>query len=191
MARTLTQSYPELVQKAQHLFWVKGYKAVTAEDLASHLDVSLSTIYNKYTKDMLFMDALDSYVVSLSDPIMCKIREEQQGMVSFRNFFYMLIDALLDKTFPRSCLMVNTVVELRNEQDRVSDIYDRYFGNMRASYLEVLKHAVKKGEIHHPEKLEQYADFLVGIIFGISVLYKVRTREELQSYIDDQLSLIV
>lgn len=191
MARTLTQSYPELVQKAQHLFWVKGYKAVTAEDLASHLEVSLSTIYNKYTKDMLFMDALDSYVVSLSDPIMCRIREEQQGMVSFRNFFYMLIDALLDKTFPRSCLMVNTVVELRNEQDRVSDIYDRYFGNMRASYLEVLKHAVRLGEIKRPEKLDEYADFLVGIIFGISVLYKVRSREQLQAYIDDQLSMIV
>lgn len=190
MARTLTQSYPELVQKAQHLFWVKGYKAVTADDLATHLEVSLSTIYNKYTKDMLFMDALDSYVVSLSDPIMCRIREEQQGMVSFRNFFYMLIDALLDKTFPRSCLMVNTVVELRNEQDRVSDIYDRYFGNMRASYLQVLKYAVEKGEIKNPGKLEEYADFLVGIIFGISVLYKVRSRDELREYIDDQLSMI-
>lgn len=69
MPRTLNNSYPELVQKAQHLFWVKGFKAVTPSDLAKHLDVSLSTIYNKYTKDMLFMDALDNYVVSLSDPL--------------------------------------------------------------------------------------------------------------------------
>lgn len=191
MPRTLAQSYPELVAKAQHLFWVKGYKQVTNEDLAAHLDVSVSTIYNKYTKDMLFMDALDSYVVSLSDPIMCRIRDEQKGMESFKNFFYMLIDALLDKTFPRSCLMVNTVVEMRNEQSRVSEIYDRYFGNMRESYLTVLGTAVEMGEIKHPQKLEEYADFLVGIIFGISVLYKVKTREELQSYIDDQLSMIV
>ena len=70
MARSLNSSYPQLVEKAQYLFWTKGYKSVSAEDLAEHLEVSLSTIYNKYTKDMLFMDALDSYVVSLSDPIM-------------------------------------------------------------------------------------------------------------------------
>lgn len=190
MPRTLSQSYPEMVSKAQKLFWIKGYKQVTNEDLAAHLDVSVSTIYNKYTKDMLFMDALDSYVVSLSDPIMCRIREEQKGMESFTNFFYMLIDALLDKTFPRSCLMVNTVVEMRNEQSRVSEIYDRYFGNMKASYLKVLETAVSKGEIKESHRLEEYADFLVGIIFGISVLYKVKTREELRAYIDDQLSML-
>ncbi len=190
MTRTLNSSYPELVEKAQYLFWTKGYKSVTAEDLSQHLEVSLSTIYNKYTKDMLFMDALDSYVVSLSDPIMFEIRNSKKGMESLRGFFYMLIDALLDKTFPRSCLMVNTVVELRNEENRVSDIYDRYFGNMRASYLVVLQRAIELEELKFPQKKEQYADFLVGIIFGISILYKVKTRDELRLYIDEQLSLV-
>ncbi|WP_146090709.1 hypothetical protein [Aureitalea marina] len=73
----------------------------------------------------------------------------------------------------------------------INRIVDRYFGNMRASYLQVLRHAVEKGEIKHPKKLDEYADFLVGIIFGISVLYKVKSRDELQAYIDDQLSMIV
>ena len=191
MARTLHNSYPELVAKAQYLFWVKGYKSVTPDDLANHLDVSTSTIYNKYTKDMLFMDALESYVVSLSDPIMENLRNSKEGMESLRGFFYMLIDALLDKSFPRSCLMVNTVVELRNEENRVSDIYDRYFGNMRTSYLSVLKRAVKMKEIKYSDNLEKYADFLVGIIFGISILYKIKTREELRLYIDEQLSLVI
>jgi len=190
MARTLNNTYPEFVKKAQHLFWVKGYKTVTAEDLAEHLNVSKSVIYNKYTKDMLFMDALDSYVVSLSDPIMAEIRNSKEGLESLRKFFYMLIDALLDKTFPRSCLMVNTVVELRNEQNRVSDIYDRYFGNMRASYLAVLTQATKMNQIKNPQKVQDYADFLVGLIFGISVLYKIKTKTELHLYIDEQLALI-
>ncbi len=190
MGRNLNHSYPELVAKAQHLFWVKGYKSVTAKDLSEHLDVSLSTIYNKYTKEMLFMDALDSYVVSLSDPIMCQIREANKGIESLRGFFYMLIDALLDKTFPRSCLMVNTVVEMRKEHNRVSDIYDRYFGNMRASYLVALDSAIELGQVKFPQRKEQYADFLVGIIFGISILYKVKSRESLREYIDDQLALI-
>lgn len=190
MAHTLKSTYPELVQKAQHLFWVKGYKSVSNEDLAKHLNVSVSTIYNKYTKEMLFLDALDSYVVSLSDPIMCQIRESKNGMKSLKDFFYMLIEGLLNKTFPRSCIMVNTVVELRKENSEVSDIYDRYFSNMRNSYMTVLKRAVDMGEIKHPEKLEQYADYIVGMIFGISIYYKIKSKEELFRYIDGHLDLI-
>ena len=191
MAHTLKTTYPELVKKAQYLFWVKGYKSVSNEDLAKHLEVSVSTIYNKYTKEMLFIDALDSYVVSLSDPIMCNIRESKEGLQSLKGFFYMLIEALLDKTFPRSCIMVNTVVELRKENNEVSDIYDRYFSNMRASYLTVLKRAVEMDEIKKPEKIEQYADFIVGMIFGISIYYKIKSKEELFLYIDEQLALII
>ena len=191
MPRTLDQSYPEIVDKARELFWIKGYKSVTADELADYLDVSKSIIYNKYTKDKLFVDALDSYIVSLSDPIMSNIRNSEKGLLSFKEFFYMLIDALLDKSFPRSCLMVNTVVELRHEDPRVSDTYNRYFGTMRESYLVVLHRAAELGEVKHTDKIEEYADFLIGVIFGISILYKVKSREELQQYIDHQLSLIV
>lgn len=190
MPRTLNYSYNELVQKAQYLFWVEGYKTVTPEHLAQHLNISVSTIRNKFTKEMLFMDSLENYINNLSDPVIDKIRYSTKGMEAFHDFFHMLIDALYDKTFPRSCYMANTVVELRNENEKVSKLYERYFGNMRDSYITVLKRAIKMKEIKHPERIIKYTDFLMGIIFGISILYKVKLREELKSYIDEQLSLI-
>ena len=190
MPRTLNQSYPELVKKAQYLFWTKGFKAVSNDDLAKHLNVSKSTIYNKYTKDMLFMDALNEYVVQLSDPVLAEVRNSNKGLETFTDFFYMLIDGLLNKTFPKSCLMVNTVVELRNEQDQVTEVYERYFGNMKASYKAVLERAIANNELKYPEKIDDYTEFLLGIIFGLAILYKTKTREELRIYIDEQLSFI-
>lgn len=191
MSRTLSNSYPELVKKAQHLFWMKGYKAVSTEDLATHLDISASTIYNKYPKEMLFMDALEDYVISLSDPVLSEIRNSTKGLESFRDFFYMIIDGLLEKTFPKSCLMVNTVVELRNEQDQVTSMYERYFGNMKASYRAVINRAVDMGEIKCVERIEEYTEFMLGVIFAISILYKVKSRDELRDYIDEQIAMIV
>jgi TetR/AcrR family transcriptional regulator, transcriptional repressor for nem operon len=190
MSRTRNSTYPELIQKAQHLFWVKGFKAVTPEDLAKHLNVSVSTIYNKYTKDLLFIDALDNYVVALSDPIIDEVRNSTKGLDSFKDFFYMLIDWLLDKSFTKSCLMVNTVVELRHEQGRVSAVYERYFGNMKDCYRVVLKRAAEMKELKHPERIEEYTEFMLGVIFGLSILYKIKSREELREYIDEQISLI-
>ena len=102
----------------------------------------------------------------------------------------MLIDALYNKTFPRSCYMANTVVEMRKENKHISQLYERYFGNMRQSYKTVLERAINLGEIKHPERLEEYTEFLMSVIFAISILYKINTPESMKQYIDEQLSLI-
>jgi TetR/AcrR family transcriptional repressor of nem operon len=139
---------------------------------------------------MLFIDSLEDYINNLSDPVIDKIRYSTKGIEAFRDFFHMLIDALFDKTFPRSCYMANTVVELRNENERISGLYERYFGNMRDAYETVLKRAIQNKEIKHPDRLDMYTDFMMGVIFGISILYKIKSREEMKIYIDEQLSLI-
>lgn len=191
MPQTLNQSYEQLVEKAQLLFWTLGYKGVKSKQLAEHLDVSASTIYNKYTKDMLFMDSIGYYTSNYSDPFLSQLRNTDGGLDSLKDFFYALIDALLDKTFPKSCLMVNTVVELRNTNEDVVEVYKKYFGTLVDSYKIVLDKAIALGQIQHPEKKEEYAEFLLGIIFSMSILYKIKQKEELRQYIDEQLAFIV
>lgn len=190
MPRQLNDSYEELVKKAQLLFWEKGYKTVRNDDLAEHLGVSVSTIYNKYSKDMLYLDALADYVHNWSDPVLSRLRESKNGLQSLKDFFYGLIDALLNGTFPKSCLIVNTVVEMQNDNDRLIDLYELYFSNMTKSYEMVLDDAIEKGEIKYPEKKQEYAEFLIGIIFSLSILYKTMNSKDLREYIDFQLSCI-
>lgn len=191
MPQALNKSYDDLVESAQRLFWLKGYKGVKATELAEYLDVSASTIYNKYNKEMLFMGSLEYYVNTYSDPFLSQLRASTGGKDSLRDFFYALVDALLDNTFPRSCLMVNTVVEMRNENDDVKKMYDRYFEALTFSYKTVLDKAIELGQLQHPEKRDEYAEFLLGVIFGLSILYKLHSKEELRKFIDEQLSFVV
>ncbi|WP_406684945.1 TetR/AcrR family transcriptional regulator [Seonamhaeicola sp. MEBiC1930] len=191
MPQALNQTYEELVFKAQSLFWKQGYKGVNAKELANHLDVSMSTIYNKYTKDMLFIDSIEYYMNTYSDPFLSQLRASKEGLISLKDFFYALIEALLDKTFPRSCLMVNTVVEMRNENQDVISLYQRYFDALVNSYKVVLEKAIELGQIKHPEKKDDYARFLLGVIFSLSILYKINDKESLQNFIDERLSFIV
>ena len=191
MPQALNQTYDELVFKAQSLFWEQGYKGVNTKELANHLDVSTSTIYNKYTKDMLFIDSIEYYMNTYSDPFLSQLRASEEGLISLKNFFYALIDALLDKTFPRSCLMVNTVVEMRNENQDVINLYQRYFDALVNSYKVVLDKAISLGQIKHPEKKDEYARFLLGVIFSLSILYKINDKEDLQNFIDERLSFVV
>lgn len=190
MPRQLNDSYEDLVKKAQLLFWVKGFKPVRNDELAEHLGVSVSTIYNKYSKDMLYLDALEDYVYNWSDPVLTKLRESKNGLQSLKDFFYGLIDALLDGTFPKSCLIVNTVVEMQKDNERLIELYELYFNNMVRSYRIVLDDAIEKGEIKYPDRKEEYAEFLIGVIFSLSIFYKVKNINELKEYIDFQLSCI-
>lgn len=190
MARVLSHSYDQLVEKAQEYFWIHGFKGVNAKALAEHIGVSTSTVYNKYSKEMLFMDSLEYYTSNYSDPFLQQLRETTEGLESLKAFFYSVIEALLDKTFPKSCLMVNTVVEMRNENQDIVDKYEQYISILTDSYKVVLRKAFAIGQIKKEKSIDTYADFLLGIIFSLSILYKIKSKEELQAYIDEQLQFI-
>jgi len=191
MARVLKNTYEELVEKAQEIFWLKGYKGVSVKELSQHLEVSQSVLYNKYSKDMLFTSSLDYYTMTYSDPFLKQLRASTEGLISLKMFFYELIDALLDKTFPKSCLMVNTIVELRNENKDVVDRYEDYLEVLKSSYIVVLEKAYDLGQFKKKENINDYAEFLLGIIFSLSILYKLNSIEELHEFIDGQLSFIL
>jgi hypothetical protein len=106
-------------------------------------------------------------------------------------FFYELIEALKNKTFPKSCLMVNTIVELRNENKEVVDKYDSYLEVLKNSYEVVLHKAYNLRQFKKKECIDDYAEFLLGIIFSMSILYKLNDIPTLRTYIDEQLSFIV
>jgi TetR/AcrR family transcriptional repressor of nem operon len=190
MPRKLNYTYDELVEKARTIFWVHGYKNVSPEELAQHLEVSASTIRNKFTKEMLFMDTVKSYMSDLSDPFLDALRGAENGIEDLRKFFYMVVEALLTKQFPRSCYMMNTVMEMRTEEEKVAELYNRYIVNMQDAYKTALKRAVAMGEISRTDKLDEYAEHISGLIFSLSVLYKVKSEEELKYIVDDQLSLM-
>lgn len=190
MARVISETYEDLIEKAQEIFWLNGFKGVSVKNLSTHLNISQSVLYNKYSKDLLFMDSLDYYTSNYSDPFLKSLRESTEVLESLKLFFFDLVDALLDKVFPRSCLMVNTVVELRNENEDVVQKYADYLTALKNSYLVVLEKANKLGQIKQPQRLDDYAEFLMGMIFTMSILYKIKTKEELRQYIIEELDFI-
>ncbi|MFT6152344.1 MAG: TetR/AcrR family transcriptional repressor of nem operon [Flavobacteriales bacterium] len=190
MARELSYSYNQLIEKAQEIFWIHGFKGTSVKELAEHVGVSTSTIYNKYSKEMLFMDSLDYYTSNYSDPFLMQLRESTEGLESLKAFFFAIIEALLNKSFPKSCLMVNTVVEMRNENRDIINIYENYFRTLTDSYKVVLSKAFALGQIKDEKSIDTYAEFLLGIIFSLSILYKIKPKEELQAYIYEQLDFI-
>lgn len=191
MPKVINSQDPEFKTKSMLLFWSKGYNSVSPEDLSEHLEVSVSTIYNKLGKDLLFVDALQHYVSLEGDPTMESLRNAPDGREALKRIFYPLVDVLKDGTLPSSCFMINTVVELKTQITEVNRIYEYYFNLLDRSFKEVLERMHRLGEIESLERVPEYVQFLQSMAFGLSTLHKIKSKQELYEHVDEQLSLLI
>ena len=193
MARLPNIAFDDLVTKARPFLWLRGYHGVTTDELAEHLEVSPSVLYKKYSKDMIFIAALESYIDTFTNPFLLGLKDTEQGIETFREAFYGLANVFIDRTFPRSCMLVNSIVEMHDNpnKEKVAQLYKHFMDSMKESFTIVLEKAYQLGEIRDASKIEQYAIFLSGTVFELTILYKCKTKEELQLYIDQQIALLV
>ena len=193
MARLPNITFEDIVIKARPFFWLRGYNGVTTEELAKHLEVSPSVLYKKYDKDMIFIGALESYIDTFTNPFLLGLKDTQEGIETFREAFYGLANVFMDKTFPRSCMLTNSIVEMHDNsnKEKVVQLYKHFMDCMKESFTFVLEKAYQLGEIRDASKIEQYAIFLSSTVFELTVFYKCKSKEELRSYIDQQLELLV
>ena len=191
MPKVINSQDPEFKTKSMLLFWSKGYNSVSPEDLSEHLEMSVSTVYNKLGKDLLFVDALQHYVSSEGDPTMESLRNAPDGREALKRIFYPLVDVLKDGTLPSSCFMINTVVELKTQMPEVNRVYEYYFNLLDRSFKEVLERMHRLGEIESLERVPEYVQFLQSMAFGLSSLHKIKSKQELYEHVDEQLSLLI
>ena len=193
MARLPNISFDDIVIKARPFFWLKGYHGVTTKELANHLEINPSVLYKKYDKDMIFIGALESYIDTFTNPFLLGLKNTEKGIETFREAFYGLANVFIDKTFPRSCMLVNSIVAMHDEpsKEKVVELYKHFMDSMKESFTFVLENAYQLGEIRDASKIEQYAIFLSSTVFDLTVLYKCKSKKELRLYIDQQLLLLV
>jgi len=120
-------------------------------------------------------------------------KDTEEGIETFRKAFYDLANAFVDKAFSRSCMLVNSNVEMHDNSNKqkVTKLYMQFMDSMKESFTIVLEKAYELGEIRDVTKIEQYAIFLSSTTFELTILYKCKSKEELHLYIDQQLALLV
>ena len=64
--------------------------------------------------------------------------------------------------------------------------YDRYLTVQHDCYKFFLEKAYALGQLEAPYKIGDYAEFLQGLIFSLSIQYKLKSREELREFIDEE-----
>jgi TetR/AcrR family transcriptional repressor of nem operon len=97
----------QVLQRAMHLFWRKGYEGTHLAELVEVTGLNRFSLYKEFGgKEGLFGEAMDRYMLQLQ-PLAALLRREPLGLQNIRDYFA----ALADAKFIHGCFLVNTLPE--------------------------------------------------------------------------------
>jgi TetR/AcrR family transcriptional repressor of nem operon len=185
VARPLEFDRQDALQAAMQLFWRQGYSATSLNQLLEAMDIGRSSFYAAFDdKRSLFVEALDLF----SERTRRILREPAQvePAAQVYDFFQnTLFDVSLRRS-RRGCMMVNTVLELADVDDGLSELATRHLKRIEADFERLLRQC-------DPALLSplEGARYLMLVNQGLRVAARQgRSRRELAGMFNDAIALL-
>ena len=191
MVRTKQFDKRAALDEAMDLFWERGYRATSIQDLVDRLGVNRQSLYDTYGgKGQLFLAALERYREIQAAPVRLLLEREGPAPEVLRDFFRTSVDALLSADC-KGCFMANTVTELAGHDEAVTQVCSASTRQFEAALCGLLARAQQAGEIHAERSPLQLARFLMNTMSGLAVTAKAtRDRKVLNDVVEVALSAL-
>lgn len=173
MSRKSSVDHDEVIKRAMYLFWRRGYKKTSVEDLIKEAGVNRFNLYENFGgKHGLYLKALDKYLDDVFLNRMDKINNNKNGLHGIQEYFESLEEFLIDCKGNFTCLMMNSQIELVPKDKKVTKKVSFYFTKMEQTFLNALTKAKKAGALSQDANVRDLAKFLTGSAQGMCVMSK-------------------
>lgn len=181
----------DVVATASRAFWRRGYLATSTRDLEAETKLSTASLYNAFeNKRTLFRLSLEHYVEAY---VRGGLREASKLPPHQRIDFFVnsVIAALAKPKGLASCLLVNSALELPEEEKELRTFVTACLDEVEAFFREALRAAVADGTLRMDIPLEDAARGLMAMLMGLHVLARRRPgRTALESAARPMLGLL-
>ena len=175
MARPREFSKPEVLRKAMHLFWEKGYEATSMADLLAATGLSKSSLYDTFgDKRSLFLEALEAYRQDRLAQVLSFLEDGRAGRESIAGFFQEIAAHALDETPRYGCMSCNEAVELGPHDDEVQRLVNADFRGLEDAFAEAIARGQADGSIANPDDPRKLARFFTVGLQGLHVMIRAR-----------------
>jgi TetR/AcrR family transcriptional repressor of nem operon len=171
MARPAQFERTDVLDKAMQAFWDQGYCATSMADLVEATGLKPGSLYGAFhSKQGLFLAALDHYGERGAARLHQALAEAETPLQGIRGFFRRLAGDIGDPQARRSCLLVNSVLELARRDAAVQQRVNRHLDAMEGLFRHALETAQTNGELAPDKDAAALAAFLMSNIWGLRVL---------------------
>lgn len=159
------------LEKAMMVFWHKGYISTSIDDLVEATGVSRYGLYGEFgNKRELFLACLDHYQGTAVDGLFSIVEQPEAGLREIKFYFENIIDAYSQPQGKLGCLMCNSATEIAPHDKGVEKKINSAMRRLTSGFAAALENANNRGELKTGSNVQQTADFLTGILLGISVM---------------------
>lgn len=160
----------EALGKAMQVFWKKGYKGASLQNLLDEMGIGKGSFYATFgSKRELFLQALKHFgdtksIIHTAADLVAKA----PAKVAIRQIFDRVIDRGLTKQ--RACFFGKTGFEFWQSDPDVAQEVTRGVKNVEDAFHEVLLRGQKEGEIPLDRDITRLSRFLTGVFYGLQVI---------------------
>lgn len=167
------------VDRAMEVFWRKGYRGTTPQDLLDVLGIGKGSFYHAFgSKRELFSRVLDRY----RDQQAVLVDEVLAQSVPVKERIATALELMIDMNFAdpdrRGCLAVNTAAELAGFDDDATTRVRAMFERTNGTFLDVIRAGQASGEISRDVDAEALAMHLLTTLIGVQLLSKTSQRSD-------------
>lgn len=171
MARIREFNPDEALDKAMNVFWQKGYSNTSIEDLVNATGVNRFGLYGEFgSKHGLLLAALDHYQNVVAGELFWIVERPGASLSGIRDYFAKLVELSSSKNGKLGCLMANCASEVAPNDKCAANKVETFRARLQLGFSNALSNAKTTGELSALVDVEPMADFLTGIMQGLSVL---------------------
>ncbi len=178
MARTKEYDSHQALDAAMMLFWAQGYTATSVQQLLDVMGISRSSMYTEFgNKRDLFVGVLSLYNF-LAQKLILTVSRAEDPVEAIRDFYEIGFVQLPDTLLYRGCLLVNTILELRDVDNELSTIAASYFDGVEKALVNCFKKCASNGTLGQRHDPETLANFFMTVIKGMRVVSRQSPKED-------------
>jgi TetR/AcrR family transcriptional repressor of nem operon len=174
----------DVLEEAMLLFWWQGYESTSLSELIEHMSISRQSLYNTFGgKQQLFHRVLEHYQQTRVAGVFQMLEAADADLHTIEEYF---ANVATYSTMPGEvrvgCLMVNTTVELANQEGDAATAVRRFGTRLEKALLHALRGARKAGQLAEQPDPKAMAQYLMTVVQGMLVVSKAgASRKQLQS----------
>ncbi|MET0082494.1 MAG: TetR/AcrR family transcriptional regulator [Sedimenticola sp.] len=192
MARPIQFEREDVLEKAMQAFWDQGYCATSMASLVEATSLKPGSLYAAFdSKEGLFLAALDHYGELSRKRIEGALKTDGSPLEAIRDYFRNLAEETARPQAKRSCLLVNTALELGHSHPAVLKRVKHHLGTIEGLFRETLKSARARGELEPQKDPEALAALLMSSIWGLRVLGGTAPQPQRARAVVDQLMTLL
>lgn len=181
----------ELVQKAQGIFWEKGYTATSLNDLLSVTGVGSGSFYNSFKggKKEIFRASILQRRTAFDD-FKKELENSQSPLELIKDFFRSISKS--DRTdHLRGCIIANTVVEMTYIDEELEAEAIRILKDVEQMFIGAIEKEKENGRIRNPLSAQVLGKYLITFWCGLNTLRRMYPEQKiLAEQIEMQLAVV-